>query len=67
VTAFFLVLSGFGLLGALCFVCYEAGKSDQRATYFHDLSEMNNEAALIRDRLQHDPDYARSVRDRFSR
>lgn len=60
-------LAGFGFLGLLCFVCYHAGRSDQKTAFFRHVTEANDEASRIRDRLRSDTDYAGRVRDRFTR
>lgn len=62
-----MTLAGFSLLGLLGFVCYQAGRSDQKAAFFRHVTETSDEASRIRDRLRSDPDYARGVRDRFTR
>jgi hypothetical protein len=67
VTELILTLLGFGLFGMLCFVCYHAGRSDQKAESFHDEAQINDEAAYIHDRLRRDRLYADRVRNRFTR
>jgi hypothetical protein len=62
-----MTLAGFGVLGFLCFVCYHAGRSDQKSVFFRISREANDEAARTRDRLRSDPDYAGRVRNRFTR
>lgn len=66
-TGLLFTLAGFGLLGLLCCICYHAGRSDQKTEMFRLTTEANDEAVHIHDRLRNDLDYARRVRDRFTR
>ena len=66
-TAFVLTLLGFGGLGIVCYVCYHAGKSDERAMSFQNMLETDVSAGRIRDRLRRDPRYAERLRERFTR
>ncbi len=61
------VLGGFGILGMLCFVCYHAGKSDEKAAGFENDKTSVERAAAVRDRLVHDAGYAERLRARFTR
>lgn len=66
-TAALFALLGAGLLGLACYVCYHAGKSDQKAEELHEHLSANRKAYLARDRLRRDADYAGRVRGRFTR
>ncbi len=65
--ALLLTLAGFGALGILCFVCYHAGKSDEKAAGFEEDKTSVEKAAAVRDRLVHDTAYAERLRGRFTR
>ena len=43
------------------------GRSDMREEYEHAASDTAKQAAQIRDRLEHDGDFAQRVRKRFRR
>lgn len=62
-----LILLGLGALAMAGYVCYHAGKSDQKARELDEHLSSHRKARLARDRLRRDPDYARRVRDRFTR
>ena len=66
-TALLLTLCGFGVLGLLCFVCYHAGKSDERKAGLEDEKTSVEKAAEVRDRLVRDAAYAERLRARFTR
>ncbi len=66
-TTALLSLLGFGIITLACYVCYHAGKSDQKAKELHDHLSSNRKTVFVRDRLRRDAGYAARVRARFTR
>lgn len=66
-TGLLLCLLGAGLLALACYASYHAGKSDRKAEELDEHLSASTKASGIRDRLRRDPDYARRMRDRFTR
>jgi len=66
-TALLWVLGAYGALGLLCYVCYHAGKADEKNGQLQSSADAAGKAAAIRDRLLHDADYAAGVQNRFER
>ena len=64
------MLAGFIVSGsflALVVYIWRAGNQSALLTKEEEINEAVRKAILIRDRLRRDPDYARRLRNRFSR
>lgn len=55
------------LLAALIWLAMKYGGKDNHNRKLENDIKAGNEAKLIHDRLNHDPDYAKRVRERFKR
>ncbi len=59
---FFLFLTGF-----LVLISFRGGKTAERAGKEEEINAAVKKALAVHDRLQHDADYAKRVRQRFTR
>lgn len=53
--------------GFLVWLAFRNGRVTEKSSKESEINEAVRRALLVRDRLQRDPDYARRVRERFTR